>query len=187
MAYLLSDGYVVAGFPSGAGLSWAKADTTGAKKKINAIACTPDPEGTGVAEQAVSFSGDCEGEDNWAVICEKDSSGSADQAENYPAFYYAAEYGRNALMSAALSEGWYLPSIAELYAVYANRERLNTSLACLSVDALENAYWSSSLPEVAASTSYHKSAWYLKFDDASIYSGSKTFEKYVIPIKKIIE
>lgn len=72
-----------------------------------------------------TFSGVKNGSSNLEKIGEflEENSGTTDDTgteDNYPAFYYAIHYGTNKATIAGTSyeNGWYLPSIAELYWVY---------------------------------------------------------------------
>ena len=86
------------------------------------------------------------GEDNWEVIVAADPSGSASANNNYPAFDYANKYS-----AGNYTNGWFMPSMAELEQIYENKAIINNSLNAIirggSVSTLlpDNGYfWSSS-------------------------------------------
>ncbi|UTC73489.1 MULTISPECIES: hypothetical protein [unclassified Treponema] len=120
------------------GLMWAKNGSTGYKTKFEGIICTPSAEGSGAASTA-TFTGDLDGSDNWHYICSIDPDGTANAAENYPAFDWVNRY--NTTYSTVLAGAdikWYMPSLAELCEVYKNRETINESLA--KIHGLGNSY-----------------------------------------------
>ena len=70
-----------------------------------------------------------DGSDNWEYICSVDPTGTADTATNYPSFNFANTYGTTAgLTGTDYADGWYLPSIAELYQVYENKTAIQEGL-----------------------------------------------------------
>lgn len=130
---------------SASGLTWAPSSTTGYGKKFTNIVCTPSKTGEGAASTA-TFTGDTDGSDNWAEICDVDPEGTANAATNYPAFNFANTYGATAgLTGTGYENGWYVPSIAELCEVYKNKNVIQTSLTKANgfkIGTLD--YWSSS-------------------------------------------
>lgn len=80
---------------SASGLKWAPSSATGYGKKFTNIVCTPSKTGSGAALTA-TFTGDTDGSDNWAEICDVDPEGTANAATNYPAFNFANTYGATA-------------------------------------------------------------------------------------------
>lgn len=77
-----------------------------------------------------TFSGDKDGSDNLSQIATL-LAGSNDTgiAGNYPAFEYAKNYGSTNGCTGAYANGWYLPSIAELYQIYNLRTNINAAVA----------------------------------------------------------
>ena len=130
---------------SASGLTWAPSSTTGYGKKFTNIVCTPSKTGEGAASTA-TFTGDTDGSDNWAEICDVDPEGTANAATNYPAFNFANTYGTTAeLTGTDYENGWYVPSVAELCEVYKNKNVIQTSLTKANgfkIGILD--YWSSS-------------------------------------------
>ncbi|MBP5601737.1 MAG: InlB B-repeat-containing protein [Treponema sp.] len=93
--------------------------------------------------------GDLDGSDNWAYVCSTDPIGAADAATNYPAFDYANNYGTATatnLTGTDYENGWYMPSIVELWYVFNNKAILNNVISALntaqadSADVIPDAY-----------------------------------------------
>ena len=117
------------------GLSWAKDDSAGNN--------TPSKTGDGAASTA-TFTGDIDGSDNWDYICGIDPEGTANAAENYPAFHWVNRYNTTyAAQLGGANIAWYMPSLAELCEVYKNRAAINESLE--KIHGLGNSYADSSL------------------------------------------
>ncbi|MGI5063799.1 fibronectin type III domain-containing protein [Treponema denticola] len=158
------------------GLMWAKNGSTGYKTKFEGIICTPSAEGSGAASTA-TFTGDLDGSDNWHYICSIDPDGTANAAENYPAFDWVNRY--NTTYSTVLAGAdikWYMPSLAELCEVYKNRETINESLA--KIHGLGNSYADSSLGDSlywsSSSISYEDSfAGRVDFDNGNVTTSYK--------------
>lgn len=166
VAYFVDGGYVAVGMP-GDELAWAKSGALGEKKRIAAIICTPNKNGSGAANGDCVFTGDTDGSDNWSEV----ESITGEDTTNYPIFDMALNYESYG--------NWYVPSIAELYQIYANREVMNTSLlACGYRDAMEKSYWTSSARDTDGNTS-----WYLNFKTATISSSNRTKLHSVLPIR----
>ncbi|MCR4791013.1 MAG: InlB B-repeat-containing protein [Treponemataceae bacterium] len=101
-------------------LAWALFSTNACQLNIETIQC-PENEISG----ALIFTGDKNGSDNLEQIAAfLTGAGVTDDtttAENYPAFYFAKNYKDTAtnLAGTAYENGWYFPSAAELYQIYA--------------------------------------------------------------------
>ena len=66
-------------------------------------------------------------------------------AANYPAFYYAKNYGSANAMPVMYAKGWYLPSKTELEKVYDQREMIDAVCELCGFDKFSNVwFWSSS-------------------------------------------
>ena len=101
----------------------------------------------------MTFTGDRNGSDNLEQIEAFDGVDDTATTENYPAFYFAKNYSDTATNIAGTDyeSGWYLPSIAELFQIYANGKGENK---VFDIDAVSEAlggdkfdtdfYWSSS-------------------------------------------
>lgn len=154
------------GLQKSSDLIWAKNGTTGCKTKFEDIIGT-------------TTSGDMDGSDNWEYICSVDPEGSADAKTNYPAFNFAATYGTTQNYTDALKTGWYIPSIAELYEVYTNRNTLQTSLTKAGGFTIgDNSYWSSS-----QTSDYDSSAYALNFGNDNPYREGKSKYHYVLVLR----
>ena len=133
-------------------LQWAPHETTGFNTNFTEI-------------QGTETSGDMDGSDNWEYICSVDPSGTANAATNYPAFNFANTYGTTAgLTSTDYADGWYLPSIAELYQVYKNKTAIQEGLTAAGGFTIGTSYpWSSS-----QSFYYSNNAYKLIFDNGYV-------------------
>lgn len=170
---------------SASSLEWAPSGTTGYGKKFTNIVCTPSKTGSGAASTA-TFTGDTDGSDNWAEICDVDPEGTANAATNYPAFNFANTYGATAgLTGTGYENGWYVPSIAELCEVYKNKDVIQTSLTKANgfkIDTLD--YWSSSQTQRATGVGYY--AYLVKFDDGTIDDEyMKNYDKSVFVLQAL--
>lgn len=139
-------------------LPWAAEDTFGYTTNFSDNVCTQVSEW--------DFSGDWDGSDNWETICAQDKPGTVVTAENYPAFQFVNTYAETYHLAGDFASGWYIPSIAELCAIYQNREAVNRSLQKIyetdpaaAMDGLDtNWYWSSS--QAGSADDY---AWFVHF------------------------
>ncbi|UTC77990.1 DUF4959 domain-containing protein [Treponema sp. OMZ 799] len=158
------------------GLRWAKIDSTGYNTKFEGIICEPSVAGNGAASTA-TFTGDIDGSDNWDYICGIDPEGTANAAENYPAFHWVNRYNTTyAAQLGGANIAWYMPSLAELCGVYKNREAINASLA--KIYGLGSSYADSSLGTSAfwssSQLSYpYELAWRVYFDNGNVYFKQK--------------
>ena len=113
-------------------LSWAKYGSTSYNTKFEGIIGNPSKTGDGAASTA-TFTGDLDGSDNWHYICSIDPDGTANAAENYPAFDWVNRYNTTyADVLAGADIKWYMPSLAELCEIYKNREAINESFATIN-------------------------------------------------------
>lgn len=125
-------------------LQWAADNSAGYTIKFTDTVCIQNSDS--------SFIGDGDGSNNWDTICSQDKSGTIDAANNYPAFHFINTYAETYNLSGIYTSGWYMPSIAELYVIYQNREVVNSSLQKIyeldnnaSMNGLDtNWYWASS-------------------------------------------
>ena len=116
-------------------------------KNITTIQCSA----TGSAG-AFTFTEDKDGSNNLEQIEAFDGVGDTSTAANYPAFYFAKDYSTTATnLGTDYAGGWYLPSIAELFQIYANGKGankvfdINAASKALGGDSFESSnYWSSS-------------------------------------------
>lgn len=119
-------------------LQWAPRKTKGFRTRFSGIISTVYKD---------DVSGDTDGSDNWEYIKRVDKKGTSGTAAetNYPAFYYAANYGITQNYEGELADGWYMPSLSEMCFLYKNKEIINRSLEkCGGTLLKDNYYWSSS-------------------------------------------
>ena len=98
------------------------------------------------------MTGDFDGSDNWSIICDTDTAGTASYeaiAENYPAFSYVVNYGSTAGLTGTIFEtGWYMPSVGELFYISNNKTKINKILSLLDManafGTYYQSYWTSS-------------------------------------------
>lgn len=91
--------------------------------------------------------GDKEGKDNLSAIAQfLGTENDTTDLNKYPAFEYALNYKKYTANLADISEGWYLPSAAELWEVYAAKSSLAFAYNILGLDddILESYFWTSS-------------------------------------------
>ena len=80
------------------------------------------------ALQGDTTSGYMDGRDSW----EKLKAACSDAATNpslYPAWDYCRNYGSANGLTGDLANGWYLPTVAELYTIYQNKTAVDASLS----------------------------------------------------------
>ena len=140
---------------------WAPSGTTGYETDF-----------TGIEVEVVdsnTLTGDLDGSDNWEYICSIDPIGTQNAATNYPIFHYANTYGETAgLTGTEYENGWYVPSIAELYDVYTNSTIIQTSMNAVGgFDVESDYYWSSS-----QSYFHYGDAYELKFSNGRVDYGN---------------
>ncbi len=156
---------------SSSSLTWVSSGTTGYITKFTDIVCTPITTGSGAASTA-TFTGDTDGSDNWDVICSVDPIGSADAETNYPAFYWANTYGSTySSYLGGVTDGWYMPSIAELCYIYRNLTTINSTFSVIY--NLNSSYADSSLGTSwfwSSSQEYYSDdfVWYVRFKQGSV-------------------
>lgn len=137
------------------GHAWCTDSAHAYSKNITTIQCTPS--GSGVS---LTFTGDKNGSDNLEQIEAFEGVNDTSTEANYPAFYFAKNYKEQKLGSESSSRiltgsefeaGWYLPSIAELFQIYACRAdttsgfNIDTASQALGGDEFGSSlYWSSS-------------------------------------------
>ena len=119
-------------------------------------------------DETYTFTGDLDGADNWEYICSVDPTNTqgTQVASMYPAFYLANIYASYAgLAGTDFADGWYVPTISELYQMYKNISTIKSSLTKLGIslpytydDNLDEYtcrdFWSSSVPTAFGTTAY---------------------------------
>ena len=165
-------------------LAWCTESADANDNKITSITC-PASGSAG----ALTFTDDKDGSDNLEQIAAFEGVNDTLTAENYPAFYFGKNYkditGSN-VSGTEYENGWYLPSIAELFQIYANGKGsgkvfdIDTASTDLGGNSFDNFYyWTSS--QYAASNKY---AILFDFNDANFNVYYKTGTLHVCCIKE---
>lgn len=149
------------GFEIGKKLKWAPEGTLGFNT------CFEDIDVTVTGEKGnYVFEGDLDGSDNWEYICSVDPEGSKIAEVNYPAFYFANNYGDITNLNGSMfTEDWYLPSVKELYDCSINYSIILKALKKVSGISISYCFWSSS-----QCASYIYCAYTVGIDDGHVYS-----------------
>ena len=166
------------------GIAWTIRDTVGYKENLVEIRS----DYNGLTTTGFTFVGDLDGSDNWEYICSVDSTGTSDAKVNYPMFYFAKSYGKTAcLVGSKYENGWYVPSVKELYDVYCNKDIVQKSLNAVGGFSLVPAgterfyeYWSSS-----SSSSAGHNVSYVNFVDGDVGSRQKSYTNNVLVMLSI--
>ena len=128
--------------------SWCLESAKAYNIDIQSIQCSYNQNGN-----TYGFTGSKNGRDNWEKI--KNTNGVDDTATeaNYPAFYFAKNYSSTATnLGDTYKDGWYLPTMTELYKMYVNgagdskKFSLNSALMLCGYEGLSinnHNYWSS--------------------------------------------
>ncbi len=155
--------------PEGA---WTLRDTIGYNTSLSKI----QVDCNGSIDEGYTFSGDTDGSDNWDYICSVDPVGTRDAASNYPIFYFANTYGeRVGLTGTDYADGWYIPTIAELYKIYENKTIIQESISTVGGFTLRN------IEPVSSSQSslFYYSVYTMRYLDGYASEGAKAYERYI--------
>ena len=131
-----------------------------------------------------TFTGDVDGSDNWDYICKTDAIGTANEVTTYPTFYYANMYPNVAgLTNTDFADGWYVPSVSELWQAIKYLSVIQNSLTTLGVELPAtytssvltcSSFWSSS-----QSYNFDKSAYKIDYTTGEITTASRALYNYV--------
>ena len=158
--------------------SWALEGSSIENIKFEDLICTPST-GTAALSSQTTFSGDTYGNNNWEDICCSNPKESVNAKIYYPAFYYAENYGDNFEITSAYKDGWYIPTISELAALYNKLSLVDTILNALGATEFgSSSYWSSSQSDAKGF-----SAWNLNFNSGRASSVKKGNKFYVCVIR----
>ena len=167
----------------------------GTKFPSTELAWTTTPTGTDtyftdIAVQVTAsgydytFTGDVDGSDNWDYICKTDAIGTANEVTTYPTFYYANMYPNVAgLTNTDFADGWYVPSVSELWQAIKYLSVIQNSLTTLGVELPAtytssvltcSSFWSSS-----QSYNFDKSAYKIDYTTGEITTASRALYNYV--------
>lgn len=130
------------------------------------------------------FSGDVDGSDNFESLSSfLSSNGHTDDTSteaNYPAFYYAKNYSSQATNLGSYNNGWYLPSIAELYFLNEEKDIVNSALTSCgggTVNLDTSPYLSSSqAPDTT-------DPWYF-YQNNAWYNSDKNTSRHLLVIRE---
>lgn len=178
-------------------LAFAPKGTPGYSTKFENIICTPKTNivlGEAIPTNTTTFDGDkIDGSDNWKEICKADPTAEANAETNYPAFWWANNYGLTYFEKlGGVTGGWYIPTNHNLYYIYyKNRETIETSLK--KIYQTYNGYAdSATLPNASMSSSQSEnsanSCWFIsgsKPSSTKLYSFLKSTTSYgtIVAIK----
>lgn len=166
-------------------LKWADSSANGYKYLIETIKCSSKTSGG-----KYICTGDRNGSDNLdqmsKFLKKQQSGGVADDTANaslYPAFYWAKNYGTTYLGSTSYTDGWYLPTVAEMYAIYQCQDYIDLLAGKYEFSKFEKTskdYWTSTQNTSATS------APYMSFNSSSIgrQSTYKTGTEFVCAIRE---
>ena len=129
------------------GLAWCTESANADNKNITTIQC----HANGSAE-TVTFTGDKDGSDNLSqigtfLVDYIDTDDTTSDA-NYPAFYFSKAYAKqneSRVSNTAYADGWYLPTLAELFQIWKNKKMIDAvGSLCGGSQFGSKKYWSSS-------------------------------------------
>ena len=93
--------------------------------------CTKSAEGHSIEITSLTETGNFrykDGSDGWEKL--KAACPDAESnPENYPAWNYSLTYAKNNSLTGDLAEGWYLPTLVELYTICENKTAVDASLS----------------------------------------------------------
>lgn len=133
-----------------------------------------------------SLSGDADGSDNWAYICQIEKEEEVKWGMTYeytkeaniyfPAFNYVNLYSSTYSLPSSYKNGWYMPAMAELVYIYNNRFEINESLTTIGGTIIPNRLWSSN-------QYFYRSCWSMNMYTGIISTMSCNSTCYVCVIR----
>ena len=143
------------------GLAWCKESAAGYSTNITALQ----------GDKTTDYT---DGSDGWEKL-KAACSDAESNPENYPAWNYSLTYAKNNGLTGDLAEGWYLPTVAELYTIYQNETAVGASLAKVGGNQFgTRGYWSCcqypSYGYGARGLSFNSGNMTNKYKDTSSYS-----------------
>ena len=120
-------------------LNWCSSTAAAKDIKITSVACQPsgDP-----GNYTFPYSGR-DGSKNLEKIKEAaNDSDDSDDAQEYPAFYFAKNYASQTgshVSGTNYASGWYLPSVAELFQIWKEKEAVDAALSACGVETFAGA------------------------------------------------
>lgn len=162
-------------------MKWCLDTANGHDTNISTIQC----HSSGSAG-AYTFTGDKNGSDNLLQLAnylggrnDTGLGGAPGTEANYPSFYWAKNYGASNGFTGAYANGWYLPSIAELYQIWNKRADIDAVVALCGFEVFLNTtglLWSSSQD--------YQSSRVLFIISGEIQISYKSFAQYVCAIRE---
>ncbi len=176
---------------SSSSIKWCTTNANAKNVDITTIQCTPSPSSEGL-----TYTGNENGSDNLEQIAafltaapdKTDDTTGEGAADLYPAFYFCKNYKdqkigsestSRILANSTFANGWYLPSIMELYQIYVNGKGANK---VFDIDAASSVlggnqfgtsfYWSSS--EYSDNSNEPDTGWMCGFGQYQLSCQSKT-------------
>ena len=148
------------------GLQWCTKSAAGYETDISAL----------VGDEA---SGYTDGSDGWEKL-KKACSDAESKPENYPAWNYSLTYAEKNSLTGYLATGWYLPTVAELYTIYQNKDVVDASLSKAGGSQFgTSSYWSCC--QYPSDGDY---ARVLIFNDGDMYGSDKSNDyNYVCSVR----
>ena len=137
------------------GLAWCTSSAEGYSKNITAL-------------QGDTTSGYMDGSDGWDKLKEACSDAESNP-EKYPAWNYCRNYGATNGLTGDLATGWYLPTVAELYTIYQNKDVVDGSLSKVGGSQFGTSYYWSCCQDPSGVNC----ARGLDFNDGSMFYGLK--------------
>ena len=110
-------------------LRWCTDSAAGYNKKITSL-------------QGDEKTGYMDGSNGWEILKEACSDAESNP-EKYPAWDYSLTYAKNNGLTGDLAEGWYLPTVAELYTIYLNKTAVDASLSKAGGSTFRESYYMS--------------------------------------------
>ena len=139
------------------GLAWCTSSAAGYNKNITAL-------------QGDKTTGYMDGSDGWEKLKEACSDAES-KPENYPAWNYSLTYAESNGLTGDLATGWYLPTVAELYTIYQNKDVVDGSLSKVGGSTFGTSwYWS-----CCQGPSNDTNARVLSFSNGGMYNYNKDF------------
>ncbi len=126
------------------GLRWCTNDANAYNKNIKTIQCPASGDAGNL-----TFTGDTDGSDNLEQIASFLTTAGLENdttdASKYPAFYFAKNYKTTATnLGAAYENGWYLPTVAELFDIWKVKETVDAASSLCGGSQFGNSYYRSS-------------------------------------------
>ena len=144
------------------GFKWCKKSAAGYEIDISAL----------VGDET---SGYMDGRDGWDKL-KAACSDAESNPENYPAWNYSLTYAEKNGLTGDLAEGWYLPTVAELYTIYQNKTAVNESLSKAGGSTFDTSfYWS-----CCQDSSHDYGARILDFNDGYMFYYGKGYNGYYV-------